>query len=129
MEDDLRYVLLGYRRHTKTTQRRIADELGIPLDIYTALEMGSFKQPSKPLVEKIKKLTSDFKEDDLKHIGRGYWIKDEMGPDFKYFLRGLEKEKGVDLSELGDMPSEECFHSIGRVDMDEFDILEVGKTL
>jgi len=129
MEEDLRYLLLGYRKYTKTTQRELARTLDIPLYTYTALEMGSFKQPSEHLLGKIKALTAEFNQDDLKHIGRGYWIKDELGPDFKYFLRGLEEEKGVNLKELGEMPSEECFQAIGSVDIDEFDVLEIGRTL
>lgn len=120
MEDDLRYLLLGYRKYTKTTQRELAKTLDIPLYTYTALEIGSFKQPSEPLLSKIKRLTAEFDQDDLKHIGRGYWIKDEVGPDFKYFLRGLREEKGVNLQELNSMPSEECLRTIGSVDMDEF---------
>ncbi|NYB27808.1 MAG: hypothetical protein HVN34_10900 [Methanobacteriaceae archaeon] len=129
MEDDLRYLLLGYRKYTKTTQRELAKTLDIPLYTYTALEIGSFKQPSEHLLSKIKGLTTEFDQDDLKHIGRGYWIKDEVGPDFKYFLRGLREEKGVDLQELNSMPSEECLRTIGSVDMDEFDVIAIGRTV
>ncbi len=129
MEDDLRYLLLGYRKYTKTTQRELAKTLDIPLYTYTALEIGSFKQPSEHLLSKIKGLTTEFDEENLKHIGRGYMIKDELGPDFKYFLRGLKKEKGLDLQELDKMPTEECLRTIGSVDMDEFDVLEIGRTV
>ncbi|HEY0196872.1 MAG TPA: hypothetical protein VGC02_04795 [Methanobacterium sp.] len=129
MEDNLKYLLLGYRKYTKTTQQELAITLGIPLYTYTALEMGSFKQPSKHLLGKIKELTAEFDQDDLKHIGRGYRIKDELGPDFKYFLRGLKEEKGVDLQELDSMPSEECLRTIGSVDMDEFDMTQVGRDI
>lgn len=51
------------------------------------------------------------------------------GPDFKYFLRGLREEKGVDLQELNSMPSEECLRTIGSVDMDEFDVIAIGRTV
>lgn len=129
MEEDLKYLLSGYRKYTKTTQREVAQMLDIPLFIYTALETGAFKQPSEHTLAKIKGLTTEFDEENLKHIGRGYMIKDELGPDFKYFLRGLEEEKGVNLKELGEMPSEECFQAIGSVDIDEFDVLEIGRTL
>ena len=129
MEEELKYLLSGYRKYTKTTQREIAQTLGIPLYTYTALETGAFKQPSEHLLVKIKELTVEFDADDLKHIGRGYLIKDELGPDFKYFLRGLREEKGVDLQELDKMPSEECLRTIGSVDMDEFDVLEIGRTV
>ena len=46
-------------------------------------------------------------QDDLKFIGRGYRIKDKLGPDFKYFIRGLKEEKGINPHELDSMPSEE----------------------
>lgn len=51
-----------------------------------------------------------------------------MGPDFKYFLRGLKKEKGINLDELDNMPNEECLRTIGSVDMDEFDVVQIGRT-
>lgn len=129
MEEDLKYVILGYRKYTKTTQRELAKVLGIPLYTYTALETGNFKQPSEHLLNKIKELTSEFNQDDLKHVGRGYRIKNELGPDFKYFLKGLKEEKGIDLQELDNMPSEECLQTIGSVDMDEFDMVEIGRTV
>lgn len=129
MEEDLKYLLSGYRKYTKTTQRKVAQMLDVPLFIYTALETGAFKQPSEHTLAKIKELTAEFDQDDLKHIGRGYMIMDELGPDFKYFLRGLRAEKGIDLQELDKMPSEECFKTIGSVDMDEFNVLKIGRTV
>ena len=128
MEDDLKYLILGYRKYTNTTQRELAHELDTPFYIYTALEMGTFKQPSEHLLGKIKSLTAEFDQDVLKHIGRGYRIKDELGPDFKYFLRGLKEEKGINPQELDSMPSEECLQTIGSVDMDEFDVVKIGRT-
>ena len=129
MEDDLKYLILGYRKYTNTTQKEMANELEIPLYTYTALEMGAFKQPSEHLMDRIKNLTAEFNHDDLKHIGRGYRIKDELGPDFKYFIRGLKAEKGINPDELDSMPSEECLKTIGSVDMDEYDIMEIGRTV
>lgn len=126
MEDDLKYLLIGYRKYTKTTQQELADNLEIPMYTYTALEMGTFKQPSKSVLNKIKELTAEFSQDDLKHIGRGYRIKDELGPDFKYFINGLKK-KGIDPDELNSLPSEECLRVIGRVKMDEFDVVQIGR--
>ncbi|OPY25434.1 MAG: hypothetical protein A4E27_00941 [Methanobacterium sp. PtaU1.Bin242] len=128
MEDDLKYLILGYRKYTNTTQRELAQELDIPFYIYTALEMGTFKQPSERLLDKIKELTAEFDQNDLKMIGRGFRIKDELGPDFKYFLRGLKEEKGINPQELDSMPRDECLRTIGSVDMDEFDVVQIGRT-
>lgn len=80
MEDDLKYLIFGYRKYTNTTQKELAKELDIPLYTYTALEMGTFKQPTEYLLGKIKELTAEFNLNDLKHIGRGYWIKEEWDP-------------------------------------------------
>ncbi|MCE5213689.1 MAG: hypothetical protein LLF83_03090 [Methanobacterium sp.] len=129
MEDDLKYLILGYRKHTHTTQRELARKLEIPFYIYTALEMGTYKQPSAKLLGKIKELTIEFNQDELKHLGRGYWIKDELGPDFKYFMRGLKKEKDMNINELESLPSDECLRTIGSVDMDEFEVVQLGRTV
>ena len=129
MEDDLKYLILGYRKYTGKSQKEIARILGIPFFTYTALEMGTFKQPSPQLRDKIKNLTAEFKQDDLRSIGRGYRIKDKLGPDFKYFIRGLKEEKGINPQELDSMPSEECLRTIGSVDMDEYDIVAIGRTV
>lgn len=128
MEDDLKYLVLGYRKYTNKTQKELAKELDIPFYTYTALEMGTFKQPSERLNGKIKELTAEFDHNDLKHIGRGYWIKEILGPDFKYFVKGLKEEKGIDPHELDNMPSEECLRTIGSVDMDAFEVVKIGRT-
>lgn len=127
MEDDLKYLILGYRKYTNKTQKEIAQELGIPFDTYTALEMGTFKKPSERLMGKIKELTAGLNYDELKYLGRGYWIRDTLGPDFKYFIKGLEVEKGINQQELDEMSSEECLQTIGSVDMDEFEVVQIGR--
>lgn len=129
MEDDLKYLILGYRKYTGKSQKEIAMALGIPFFTYTALEMGTFKQPSPQLLDRIENLTEEFNQDDLKFIGRGYRIKDKLGPDFKYFIRGLKEEKGINPHELDSMPSEECLKTIGSVDMDEYDVVAIGRTV
>ncbi|MEN6293761.1 MAG: hypothetical protein ABFC34_11420 [Methanobacterium sp.] len=49
MEENLKYLILGYRKHTDTTQRKLANKLDVPLDIVVALEMGSFRHPTERL--------------------------------------------------------------------------------
>ena len=127
MEENLKYLVLGYRKHTGTTQRELARELEVPLDIVIALEMGSFRYPTERLMGKIKKLTSEFDKNDLVHTGRGYRIRDEMGPYFKYFVRGLKKIKGINPTKLEKLPSKECYRAIGSIDLDEFEILHAGR--
>ncbi len=127
MEDELKYLVLGYRKHTGKTQAELSRELGVPLHIVSALEMGSYKYPTKVLQAKIKGLTSQFDHEDLIYIGRGYRIRDELGPDFKYFLRGLEEVSGITPDELMKMHGEECLRTIGSVDMDEFEVVLAGR--
>ncbi len=127
MEDDLKNLVLGFRKHTGKTQSEIARELGVPMDIETALEMGTYKQPTQQLLGKIVNLTSTCDVKDLVHIGRGYRIMDELGPDFKYYIRGLEQERGIDHEELHSQPEEEFYRIIGSVNMDEFDVVSAGR--
>jgi len=129
MEEDLKYLVLGYRKHTGITQGGLARKLEVPSDIVVALEMGSYKYPTERLMNKIGKLTSEFDKNDLIYIGRGYRIRDEMGPYFKYFIRGLEKMKGMDPTELEELPSEECYRAIGSVNLDEFEVLQAGRVV
>ncbi|AEG18995.1 hypothetical protein [Methanobacterium paludis] len=129
MEDGLKYLVLGYRKNTGKTQAELARELEIPLHIVVALEMGSYKYPTKVLQAKIKDLTSQFDQQDLMCLGRGYRIREELGPDFKYFLRGLEETSGISPDELKKMHGEECLRTIGSVDMDEFEVVLVGRSV
>jgi hypothetical protein len=119
MDYELKYLILGYRKYTNTTQKELAEKLDIPLDIETTLETD-YKQPTKHLMNKIIKLTAEFNQDDLKNIGRGYRIKDESGSDFKYFLKGLKKEFGLNPQDLKNMTNDECLRTVGSVDIDEF---------
>ena len=128
MDYELRYLILGYRKYTKTTQKELAKKLDIPLDIETALEQD-YKQPTKHLMNKIKKLTAEFNQDELKNIGKGYKIKDESGLDFKYFLKGLEKEVGLKPQDLRKMSANECFRTIGSINMDELDNITIKRTI
>jgi hypothetical protein len=127
MENDLKYLVLGYRKYTGTTQRELAQKLEVPLFIETALELGTFKYPTERTRDKIEKLTGEFDHHSLINIGRGYRIMDELGPDFKYFLRGLEKERGIKLEELKELPRDEYFRVIGSVNLDEFEVVQVGR--
>ncbi len=93
--EDLKYLVLGYRKHTGNTQRTLAAKLEVPLHIETSLEMGTYKYPTEILMAKILDLTSEYNQTELIQIGRGYWIKDKLGPNFKYFIRGLKPAKGI----------------------------------
>lgn len=125
MEADLKYLVLGYRKYTRKTQRELARELEVPIDILSALEMGTYKHPTKRLMNKIEELTGEFefKKRDFVNIGRGYRIREELGPDFKYFIQGLEKLKYISRDELKKLPEEECYKTIGSVDLDEFEVV------
>ncbi|MBM3703335.1 MAG: hypothetical protein FJW63_10220 [Actinobacteria bacterium] len=126
MENNLKYLVLGYRKYTGTRQRELAEELEVPIEIVTSLETGTYRHPTERLINKIKKLTAEFDQHDLIHIGRGYRIHDELGPDFKYFLRGLEKVRGINPNELKRLPTEECYRVIGSVNLDEFEVMKAG---
>ncbi len=125
METDLKYLVLGYRKYTGKTQRELARELEVPIDILSALEMGTYKHPTKRLMNKIEELTGEFefKKRDFVNIGRGYRIREELGPDFKYFIQGLEKLKYISSDELKKLPEEEFYKTIGSVDLDEFEVV------
>lgn len=127
MEEDIKNLVLGFRKHTGKTQSEVAHELDVPMDIETALEMGTYRKPTERLMDKIEKLTSNLDHDDLIHIGRGYRIMDVLGPDFKYFIRGLERERGINPNELNSLPEEEFYRVIGSVNLDEFDVVNVGR--
>ena len=126
MNEDLKYLVLGYRKYTQTTQRELAIKLGVPLEIETALEMD-YKRPTQKLMNKIIELTREYNQEELKNIGRGFRIKDELGPDFKYYLRGLNKEKNINPKELISLPTQDCLRTIGSVDMDEFELVYIGR--
>ncbi|WP_286244240.1 hypothetical protein [Methanobacterium ferruginis] len=127
MQDDLKDLVLGFRKHTGKTQSEVAHELEVPMEIETALEWGTYKQPTQHLMAKIDNLTSKFDQNDLIHMGRGYRIRDDLGPDFKYFLRGLEQARGIDPKELNSLPEEEFHRIIGSVNLDEFDVVMAGR--
>ncbi len=129
MAGELKNLVLGFRKHTGKTQSEVAYDLDIPLYIETALELGTYRKPTKRLRDRIEKLTSDLDRNQLIHIGRGYRIMDVLGPDFKYFLRGLEHERGIDLNELNSLPEEEFYRIIGSVNLDEFDVVDMGRKL
>ena len=127
MEEDLKNLVLGFRKHTGKTQTELASELEVPTDIETALEMGTYRQPTERLKWKINNLVSNFDEHDLINIGKGYRIMDELGPDFKYYIRGLEQTRGINLEELHSLPEEEFYRIIGSVNLDEFEVVDVGR--
>jgi len=130
VEDELKYLILGYRKHNLKTQKELADELQVPKEIVNALELGSHKHPSPALKKRIHNLTEQFDSDELKdliYVGRGAHIKDELGPDFKYYLRGLKKIHAINSENFKKLDSEGCMWAIGRVDMDEFQMVEIGR--
>ena len=127
MNEDLKNLVLGFRKHTGKTQSEVASELEVPMDIETALEMGTYRQPTERLEGRINNLISGFDEKELIHIGRGYRIMDELGPDFKYYIRGLEQARGFDHEELHSLPEEEFYRIIGSVNLDEFEVANAGR--
>ena len=129
IHEDLKYLVLGYRKHTGNTQRTLAERLDVPLHIETSLEMGTYKYPTEILMTKILEITSEHDQNELIQIGRGYWIKDKLGPNFKYFIRGLKPEKGIEQNELNELSDEECYKIIGRENMDEYKVVEAGRNL
>ena len=129
MDGNLKYLILGYRKHNGTTQSTLAQKLGVPLDIETALEQGTYKYPTEHLMAKIKDFFSESNQDELIKIGRGYWIEDRLGPDFKYFIRGLKSLRGIDTKELSSLPDDECYRIIGSVKMDEFEVAQAGRNI
>jgi hypothetical protein len=52
---------------------------------------------------------------------------DGLGPDFKYFIRGLEQARGIDPKELLNQPEDEFYRIIGSVNLDEFDLVMAGR--
>jgi DNA-binding XRE family transcriptional regulator len=50
MEGDLKDLVLGFRKYTGKTQSEVADKLEVSTDIETALETGTYKQPTKHLM-------------------------------------------------------------------------------
>ena len=127
MEKDLKNLVLGFRKHTGKTQNELAQELEVPMDIETALEMGTYRQPTERLKGKINNLIMGFDENELINIGKGYRIMDELGPDFKYYIRGLEQARGINSEELHSLPEEEFCRIIGSVNLDEFEVVDVGR--
>ncbi|SCG86405.1 helix-turn-helix domain-containing protein [Methanobacterium congolense] len=125
MDDELKY-----RKHGNKTQKELAEELHVPKEIVTALELGSHKHPSPALKKRIHNLTEQFNPEDLKdliYIGRGAHIKEELGPDFRYYIRGLKKIHAINSENFKKLDVEGCMWTIGRVDMDEFQVAEIGK--
>lgn len=132
MENKLKYIILGYRKHTGKTQSELALELGVPKNIVIALELGSYTHPSPALKSRIERIKEAFSADELKdliYIGRGYHIEEELGPDFKYYMRGLEKVHAINSESFKKLDKEGCMWTIGRVDMDKFEVASVGRIL
>lgn len=81
---------------------------------------------------RIEKLKQNFSGDELNnliYIGRGHHIKEELGPDFKYYIRGLEKIHAINSDKFKKLDSEGCMWTIGRVNMDEFEVASVGRII
>lgn len=91
--DDLKDIILGYRKVKGKTQEELAEELGVPKDVISAIECGTFKHLNPSLKKKIDELLKGYDKSELAAIGRGYRLQDNLGPDFKYYLEGLSKRK------------------------------------
>ncbi|MDI6701368.1 helix-turn-helix domain-containing protein [Methanothermobacter wolfeii] len=128
-EDDLKFLILGYRVHSGKTQRELADELGVPPDIVIAMENGTYRHPTRKLMEKIEDLIGEY-EVQKRHfinIGRGYRLREMLGTEFKYFIQGLDRMKYVSRDELEGMDEPERYGTLGAVEMDAFEVLRAGK--
>ncbi len=123
----LKNLILGYRKITGKSLDELAKELEVPKTVVEGLESGEIKHPTPTLLSKIKRLTRGLDEKELEAIGRGYRIKDFLGNYFKYFLRGLSKEKGIKTSEIKEMPPTELYKLIGKLDEDFIKITDKGR--
>lgn len=132
LNENLKYLVLGYRKYRGKSKKELAEELNVPPEIVDGLELGSHKKTSHELSERIEEITKDFDKQQLIDYGHGYRIKDMMGPDFKYFLKGLEEITDINADELQLLSQEECYHTIGKAagnsDMDEYAIVNLGRT-
>lgn len=126
--ENLKDLVLGYRKYMEKTQKELAQELGVSLDIETALESGSHKHPTPALMDGICDLTSPLDNQDLIHIGRGYRLEEELGPDLKYFIRGLEKVRGIKSTELEQLPASKYYKILGSVNVDDYEVIQAGRT-
>ncbi|MFB2622327.1 hypothetical protein FVF72_08075 [Methanothermobacter sp. KEPCO-1] len=128
-EDELKFLVLGYRISEGKTQRELADELGAHVDIVIAMENGTYRHPTRRLLNRIHELTGEYevKRRYFINIGKGYRLRERLGPQFRYFIRGLDKMKYISQEELEKMPEAECYSTIGAVDMDAFEVLKAGK--
>jgi transcriptional regulator with XRE-family HTH domain len=126
---DLKYLILGYRKHTGNTQRELAQKLGVPLEIETAIEMGTYKYPTGRLMTKINDLTEEFDETELIQIGRGYWIKDKLGSYFKYFVLGLQSKEDMEPEELNDLSGDDFYKRIGSKNLNEYEFVNAGMNI
>lgn len=128
-EDELKFLLLGYRISAGKSQRELADELGVPVDIVIAMENGTYRHPTRRLLSRIHELTGEYevKKRYFINIGKGYRLRERLGSQFRYFVRGLDKMKYISMEELEKMPEAECYRTIGTVDLDAFEVLKAGK--
>ncbi|MCQ8905217.1 MAG: hypothetical protein NQU45_05860 [Methanothermobacter sp.] len=129
IEDEFKFLVLGYRVHTGKTQRELAEELGVPLDIVMAMEEGTYRYPTKKLMRKINELTGEYEVNRRLFIntGKGYRLRERLGSQFRYFVRGLDRMKYISQEDLKNMPEPECYSTIGSVDLDAFEVLKAGK--
>jgi len=129
IEDELKFLVLGYRVHTGKTQRELAEELGVPLDIVIAMEEGTYRHPTRNLMRKINELTGEYEVNRRLFIntGKGYRLRERLGSQFRYFVRGLDRMKYISQEDLEKMPEPECYGTIGSVDLDAFEVLKAGK--
>lgn len=123
----LKNLILGYRKIKGKSIDELARELEVPKTVIEGLENGEIKHPTPALLSKIRKLTSGLDEKELEAIGRGYRIKDFLGNYFKYFLRGLSKEKGIKASKIRQMSPIELYKLIGGLDEDFIKITDEGR--
>ncbi|MDI3483604.1 MAG: hypothetical protein PWQ74_191 [Methanobacteriaceae archaeon] len=123
----LKNLILGYRKITGKSIDELARELEVPKTVVEGLENGEIKHPTPKLLSKIKRLTRGLDEKEIEAVGRGYRIKEFLGNYFKYFLKGLSKERGIKASKIEEMSQTELYKLIGKLDEDFIKITDKGR--
>ncbi len=123
----LKNLILGYRKITGKSIDELARELEVPKTVVEGLENGEIKHPTPKLLSKIKRLTRGLDEKEIEAVGRGYRIKEFLGNYFKYFLKGLSKERGIKASKIEEMSQTELYKLIGNLDEDFIKITDKGR--
>ncbi len=124
----LKDFILGYRKMKDMNINELAEKLEVPKTVVEGLESGEFRHPNPSLSSKIEKLAEGLDKEEVTAIGRGYRIKEFLGNELHYFLKGLSEKKEFKISDIQKMPPLELYKFIGKVKYDDFiEITDKGK--